>query len=80
MKAKKVAITKEIDPEYVFCKLAAFGEIFINLLNEDVNSTSSGSVTVGLNNLFNETLVELEIIIFGERYLDSSYVDDVKIL
>ena len=79
MEGKRFRITKEMNAENVFNKLAALGELYHSLfLVPDYNLDGSDHAIVGMNLLFEETLIELELLLFEERYTESSYIEKAE--
>lgn len=69
---KKFRMTKTIDPETIYTKLEALHDAVHCLLTCESGHTPVVSDTslTGLQNLFRETMGELELALFGERYTD----------
>ena len=81
MESKRFRITKKIDAEDVFNKLAALGEVYHSLfLVPDYKLDGSDHAVVGMNILFNETLVELELLLFEERYSENNYIEKAEMI
>ena len=79
IKNKKLRITKRIDAENVFNKLAALGEAYQCFFQvPDYDLDGSDHAIVGMNLLFEETLIELELLLFEERYTESSYIEKAE--
>ena len=78
---KKFRITKELNAEDVFNKLAALGEVyhcFFQVPGYDLDG--SDHAIVGMKLLFEETLIELELLLFEERYTESSYIEKAEMV
>ncbi len=79
VKNRKFKITKEMNAEDVFNKLAALGEAYHSFFQvPGYDLDGSDHAVVGMNLLFEETLVELELLLFGERYTDTSYIEKAE--
>ena len=79
MEGKRFRITKKIDAEDVFNKLAALGEAyhcFFQVPGYDLDGDDHA--IVGMNLLFEETLIELELLLFEERYTETGYIEKAK--
>ncbi len=76
---KKFRITKRVDVENIFNKLTALGEAyhcFFQVPGYELDG--SDHVVVGINSLFEETLTELELLLFEERYTKNSYIEKAE--
>ncbi len=81
VKNKKFRITKKIDAENIFNKLAALGEAYHSFFQvPDYKLDGSDHAVVGMNLLFEETLIELELLLFEERYTDSNYIEKAEVI
>ena len=81
VKNKRFRITKKIYSENVFNKLAALNQAyqcFFQVPGYDLDG--SDHAVVGMNLLFEETLIELELLLFDERYTESSYIEKAESL
>ena len=79
VKNRKFRITKEMNAENVFNKLAALNEAyqcFFQVPGYDLDG--SDHAIVGMNLLFEETLIELELLLFEERYSESGYIEKAE--
>jgi hypothetical protein len=79
MEGKRFRITKKIDAENVFNKIVALGELYHSLFQvPGYDLDGSDHAIVGMNLLFEETLIELELLLFEERYTESSYIEKAE--
>ncbi len=79
VKGRKFRITKEMNAENIFNKLAALNEAyqcFFQVPGYDMDG--SDHAVVGMNLLFEETLIELELLLFGERYTENNYIEKAE--
>jgi|TARA_B100000315_G_scaffold91655_1_gene84356 hypothetical protein len=77
--SKKFRITKTMEVENIFNKLAALGEAyhcFFQVPGYDLDGDDHA--IVGMNLLFEETLIELELLLFEERYTETGYIEKAK--
>ena len=68
-----------MEAENIFNKLAALGEAyqcFFQVPGYDMDG--SDLAIVGMNLLFEETLIELELLLFEERYTESGYIEKAE--
>ncbi len=68
-----------MNAEDVYDKLAALNEAyqcFFQVPGYDMDG--SDHAAVGMNLLFEETLIELELLLFEERYTESSYIEKAE--
>ena len=78
---RKFRITKKIDAENVFNKLAALGEVYHCFFQvPDYKLDGSDLACVGMNILFEETLIELELLLFEKRYTETSYIEKAEMV
>jgi len=79
VKNRKFRITKRIDPENIFNKLAALGEAYHSFfLVPDYKLDGDDHAVVGIKLLFEETLIELELLLFEERYSGNNYIEKAE--
>jgi hypothetical protein len=79
MEGKRFRITKEMNAENIFNKLAALGEAYHSFFQvPGYDLDGSDHAIVGMNLLFEETLIELELLLFDERYSESSYIEKAE--
>jgi len=79
VKNKTFRITKRIDAENIFNKLAALNQAYQCFFQvPDYDMDGSDHAIVGMNLLFEETLIELELLLFDERYTESSYIEKAE--
>jgi len=81
VKNRKFRITKEMNAENVFNKLAALNQAyqcFLQVPGYDLDGDDHA--VVGMNLLFEETLIELELLLFDERYTESSYIEKAEVI
>ncbi len=79
MEGKRFRITKKMEAEDVFNKLTALNQAyqcFFQVPGYDIDG--SDLACVGMNLLFEETLIELELLLFEERYTESSYIEKAE--
>jgi hypothetical protein len=79
VKNKKFRITKKMDAENIFNKLTALNEAyqcFFQVPGYDMDG--SDLACVGMNLLFEETLIELELLLFEERYTENNYIEKIE--
>lgn len=69
-------ITKLIDKEKVFNKFLALGNLYNSILEKNVEEEGEAyaaeyktQLLIGIADLYAENLFELELCLFGERYL-----------
>ena len=75
----KFRITKRIDAENVFNKLVALNQAYQCFLQvPGYHLDGDDHTIVGMNLLFEETLIELELLLFDERYTESSYIEKAE--
>ena len=68
-----------MNAEDVFNKLAALGEAYHSFFQvPGYDLDGSDRTVVGMNLLFEETLIELELLLFEERYTESSYIEKAE--
>ena len=68
-----------MNAEDVFNKLAALGEAYHSFFQvPDYNLDGSDHAVVGMNLLFEETLIELELLLFEERYSENNYIEKAE--
>jgi hypothetical protein len=68
-----------MEAENIFNKLAALNEAyqcFFQVPGYDLDG--SDHAIVGMNLLFEETLIELELLLFEERYTESNYIEKAE--
>jgi len=79
VKNRKFRLTKRIDAENVFNKLAALNQAYQCFFQvPDYDMDGDDHAIVGMNLLFEETLIELELLLFEERYTESSYIEKAE--
>ncbi len=79
MEGKRFRITKEMNAEDVFNKLTALGEAYHSFFQvPGYKLDGDDHAVVGMNLLFEETLIELELLLFEERYTESSYIENAE--
>jgi hypothetical protein len=79
MEGKRFRITKKMEAEDVFNKLTALNQAyqcFFQVPGYDIDG--SDLACVGMNLLFEETLIELELLLFEERYTESGYIEKAE--
>ncbi len=69
MAEKIFKMTKVINAEELYQKMAALGEIYFRI-SSDIEFTPRLGVTSGIDQLYNEALVDLELYLFEARYTD----------
>jgi hypothetical protein len=72
MKDKKIKMIKTMNVEDIYVKLYALGDAYQCLLKAEYDDEPFiNDVTLcGLDRLFTDAMIELELILFGERYTD----------
>jgi len=81
VKNKKFRITKEMNSENIFNKLAALGEAYHSFFQvPDYKLDGDDHAVVGIKLLFEETLIELELLLFEERYTESNFIEKAEIV
>lgn len=68
-----------MNAENVFNKLAALNQAYQCFFQvPDYDLDGGDHAIVGMNLLFEETLIELELLLFEERYTENNYVEKWK--
>ena len=81
MESKRFRITKEMNAENIFNKLAALGEAYHSFFQvPGYDLDGSDLACVGMNLLFEETLIELELLLFEERYSENNLIEKAELI
>ncbi len=80
----KFRMTRDMNKETIYTKLQFLGDALQSLLmheSDNVPAVSSNITICGFQALFAETMIELELVLFGERYSDSNHgIEDVEMI
>lgn len=79
IKGCKVRITNTLYPEVVYSKLQALGALFAFAAKDDACPPLTQDQFWGMDHLFSDTMVELQMLLFGENS-KGGYIDKVELV